>query len=55
MPDDDRTVELFDELDILPDNTRDDTDSGWGEQRSRAARARLDEQRLLDDRPPHWD
>lgn len=55
MPDDDRTVDLSEDFDILPDSTRDDTDAGWGEAPSRAARRRLDDQRLLDERPPHWD
>lgn len=55
MPDDDRTVDLSEDFDILPDSTGDDTDAGWGESRSRAARQRQDDQRLLDERPPHWD
>ena len=33
----------------LPDQTSDDTDVGWGERPSEAD----DDQRLLDDRPPH--
>lgn len=55
MPDDDRTVDLSDDFEILPDNTRDDTDAGWGESRSRSARRRIADQRLLDERPPHWE
>jgi hypothetical protein len=47
--DDDREVVLADELVILPDQTTDDTDAGWGERRP------LDDDRLLADRPPHWD
>jgi hypothetical protein len=46
--DDDREVDLDDELTILPDQTRDDTDIGWGEM------ARTNDSRLLEDRPPHW-
>jgi hypothetical protein len=47
--DDDREVDLDDEQAILPDQTADDTDVGWGERR------RTNDDRLLDDRPPHWD
>ncbi len=50
--DEDREVVLTDDLEILPDQTRDDTDAGWGEHRtSRAA----DEARYHEDRPPHWE
>jgi hypothetical protein len=48
-PDDRREVALVDELQILPDQTSDDTDAGWGEQ------AASNDDRLLADRPPHWD
>lgn len=50
-PDDERPVELSDddELDVLPDQTRDDTDRGWGEWREAD-----DDARLLEERPPHW-
>jgi hypothetical protein len=48
-PDDDRPVDLDDDLEILPDQTSDDTDIGWGEWR-----AGDDDSRLLEDRPPHW-
>ncbi|MCW2918624.1 MAG: hypothetical protein JWN52_6692 [Actinomycetia bacterium] len=50
-PDDDRQVDLADdgELEILPDQTRDDTDMGWGEW-SEAD----DDARFLEDKPPHW-
>jgi hypothetical protein len=34
---------------ILPQTTRDDTDAGWGEAR------RGNGERLLAERPPHWD
>lgn len=46
--DDDREVDLDDDLVILPDQTRDDTDAGWGEPRAD------NDRRLLEDRPPHW-
>ncbi|MFB4307847.1 hypothetical protein [Actinomadura sp. GTD37] len=49
-PDDDRTVDLDDDLEILPDQTSDDTDVGWGEWR----RGDDNDARLLEDRPPHW-
>jgi len=48
-PNDDRYVDLFDEeLEILPDQTRDDTDAGWGERPSDDNFDRFEE------RPPHW-
>ena len=48
--DDDREVDFGDDdQPTLPDQTRDDTDAGWGE------RSRDDDDRLLDDRPPHYD
>ncbi|GHJ50392.1 hypothetical protein Cs7R123_77340 [Catellatospora sp. TT07R-123] len=47
--DDDRIVELDDEVAVLPEQTRDDTDRHWGE------RSWTNDDRLLDDRPPHWD
>jgi hypothetical protein len=34
---------------LLPDQTQDDTDRGWGE------RGDSNDDRLLEDRPPHWD
>ena len=50
--DDDREVDLSgDDLQILPDQTRDDTDRGWGERR----RDDSNDDRLLNERPPHWD
>jgi hypothetical protein len=50
-PDDERHVDFTDddELDVLPDQTRDDTDAGWGEWR-----AADEDARLLEERPPHW-
>jgi len=51
-PDDDRPVDLSgDELgafDVLPEQTVDDTDRGWGEPRD------TNDERLWEDRPPHW-
>jgi hypothetical protein len=46
---------MLDELDIvvLPDQTGDDTDDGWGDRHGWDDRAA--EERLLADRPPHWD
>ncbi len=51
-PDDDRLVDLDDDLEILPDQTSDDTDIGWGEWRG--GDGGDDDSRLLEDRPPHW-
>ncbi|GAA1887916.1 hypothetical protein GCM10009736_65150 [Actinomadura bangladeshensis] len=48
--DDDRTVDLDDDLQILPDQTSDDTDTGWGDWRATDD----NDARLLEDRPPHW-
>jgi hypothetical protein len=49
-PDDDRIVELSDEeVEILPDQTRDDTDQGWGDWRGSDG-----DTRYLEERPPHW-
>jgi hypothetical protein len=48
--DDERTVVFSDDdQPVLPDQTRDDTDRGWGEDYSG------NDRRLLDERPPHWD
>jgi hypothetical protein len=47
--DEDRTVDLLDEDDVLlPEQTRDDTDRGWGEHID------SNDERLLAERPPHW-
>jgi hypothetical protein len=47
--DDLREVPLGDDDEpVLPDQTRDDTDLGWGE------RSGSNDDRLLDERPPHW-
>ncbi|PRX96205.1 hypothetical protein [Allonocardiopsis opalescens] len=48
-PDDERVVDLDDDIEILPDQTRDDIDTGWGEWRSGG-----DDDRYAEDRPPHW-
>lgn len=49
-PDDERPVQLADDdVEILPDQTRDDTDGGWGEWARED-----DDSRLLEERPPHW-
>jgi hypothetical protein len=38
---------------VLPDQTRDDTDVGWGDDAPRDAAEDEDVRRLLDERPPH--
>lgn len=48
-PDDDRTVDLSEDFVVLPEQTSDDTDRGWGE------RASGNDDWLLAERPPHWD
>jgi hypothetical protein len=47
--DGDRAVELVDDDVLLPEQTRDDTDHGWGE------RPGSNDDRLLAERPPHWE
>jgi hypothetical protein len=47
--DEERLVELTDDEPLLPTSTRDDTDEGWGES------ARRNDERLFEERPPHWD
>lgn len=50
-PDDDRVVDMADDdLPVLPDQTADDTDGGWGEWRDGGD----DDARFLEERPPHW-
>lgn len=49
-PDDERTIDLSDDLDILPDQTRDESDIGWGGYPDDDD----DDARLLAERPPHW-
>ena len=44
-----RTVDFeSEETPLLPEQTRDDTDAGWGEESG------SNDARLLADRPPHW-
>jgi hypothetical protein len=48
--DGDRTVDFeSEEAPLLPEQTRDDTERGWGR------RDESNDDRLLGDRPPHWD
>ncbi|MDM4722372.1 hypothetical protein QTQ03_23310 [Micromonospora sp. WMMA1363] len=48
--DDDRRVDLSDDdFVVLPEQTTDDTDRGWGE------RSTGHDEWLLAERPPHWD
>ena len=62
VSDDDRSVELDEDFSVLPDQTSDDTDQGWGEAApSRPVRARgkgrtlsARDLELMADRPPHW-
>lgn len=51
--DDDRVVELDDEAPVLPDQTSDDTDRGWGTS-AWADQSWSNDDRLIEDRPPHW-
>lgn len=48
VSDDQREIGLDEDLVILPDTTTDDTDAGWGELPSQ------NDDRLREDRPPHW-
>ena len=49
LSDDEREVPFEDEeRPPLPEQTRDDTDEGWGE------RPDSNDERLIEDRPPHW-
>jgi hypothetical protein len=62
QPDDDASVDAADQATtpapsapvaptpLPPAQSREDTDVGWGEYRERD-----DDDRLLRDRPPHWD
>ncbi|MFV2103319.1 hypothetical protein [Micromonospora sp. LOL_024] len=47
--DEDRSLDLSDDFVVLPEQTADDTDQGWGE------RAVGNDDWLLAERPPHWD
>ena len=60
VSDDDRSVQLGDEdYAVLPDQTTDESDVGWGRAaqparvRARPALSPRDRE-LLDERPPHW-
>jgi hypothetical protein len=49
-PDAEREVDFeSEEAPLLPEQTRDDTERGWGESEA------SNDDRLLEDRPPHWD
>ncbi len=39
---------------VLPDQTTDDTDRGWGEDGDGRASDADDDERLIRDKPPHW-
>ena len=48
--DEEREVELFDDGEpLLPEQSRDDTDHGWGEPPAG------NDEWLMAERPPHWD
>jgi hypothetical protein len=40
---------------VLPDTTSDEQEIGWGDDVDDEARAREDDVRLREDRPPHYD
>ncbi|WP_036377433.1 hypothetical protein [Micromonospora sp. ATCC 39149] len=46
--DDDRAVDLSEDFVVLPEQTADDTDRGWGETSGG------NDDWLLAERPPHW-
>lgn len=57
VSDDERSVELDEDFSVLPDQTSDDTDRGWGEAPARRRRTSEFSARDLDllaERPPHW-
>ncbi len=39
---------------VLPEQTADDTDAGWGEHPDEAADDADDDERLTREKPPHW-
>ena len=47
--DGDRLEDLSDDEPVLPTSTRDDTDAGWGEA------TRRNDERLIEERQPHWE
>ena len=49
MPDAERTVDFeAEDGPLLPEQTSDDTDRGWGD------REGSNDDRLFEDKPPHW-
>ena len=59
VSDDDRSVELGDDdYAVLPDQTSDESELGWGEAPPRPSRAKRElsprDIELLAERPPHW-
>ena len=59
VSDDDRSVELNDEdFAVLPDQTSEDTDLGWGvaplPRRTAGRPLSARDIELLEERPPHW-
>jgi MoxR-like ATPase len=53
--DDERPVDFdAEESPVLPEQTRDDVDTGWGEWSSATRSSSSNDERLLEDRPPHW-
>ncbi|HEU5129132.1 MAG TPA: hypothetical protein VFU12_14185 [Glycomyces sp.] len=59
VSDDDRSVELSEDYAVLPDQTSDESELGWGEvppprrPRAKGALSARDRE-LLAERPPHW-
>lgn len=39
---------------VLPEQTSDDTDRGWGDERTSRTGEDPDIERLLREKPPHW-
>jgi len=57
VSDDNRSVELDEDFAVLPDQTSDDTDRGWGEAipaRPTGSKLSARDRELIADRPPHW-
>jgi hypothetical protein len=42
------------EDEVLPEQTSDDTDRGWGDDRGERKEREDDDERILRERPPHW-
>ncbi|THV24403.1 hypothetical protein [Glycomyces paridis] len=53
-----RAVELDEDFSVLPDQTSDDTDRGWGEapakRPAKGTKFSARDLELMADRPPHW-